>query len=163
MGVKPNFEYTAFFDRAKTSIAGLFSIRKKDGVYLLEKALVRSGQNGYTQPPSWRSGKSPIPFNYEVGTRELYLWTKPINPGLDAGATGIGESYAISDSLNYQDWIYGRGPGQSRNLIRLHGENKYPGSAGCIVVVDKAVWRETIKVIEAIRKSGYKAIPLEVL
>lgn len=155
--------FRAYFDRTEDGIAGLFSIRKRDGVYLLEKALVRSGQSGHTRKPSFTTGKSPIPFNREVKTGELFLWTAPINPGLDAGDTGIGESYAISDSLNYKDWIYGKGTGQSRSLIRLHGENKYPGSAGCIVVVKKQTWKKTIDVIEAIRKSGYKFIPLEVV
>jgi len=116
----------AYFDRSSDTVDGKFTIIES-GVTVFKQVHTRSGQRGYTKT-NWIRNKSPIPYG------EHWLWLRPLNPGAAPGATGIGEFYNISSNTNDVLTIVG-GPGEVRRAIGLHAENKYPGSAGCIVVV----------------------------
>jgi len=122
-----------FYDRREGSIHGLLSVRDRDGHYLLEKAITRSGQASATLS-SWRQGLSPCPYG------DFNLWLVPNNPGQSAGATGVGEFYPID---NTGDRRTIRAP-QNQRLVRreigLHEENSLPGSRGCIVLVYHFDW-----------------------
>ena len=121
---------TAYFDRDKSGIDGFFTLQQViDGkaTKLFERLPARSGQRGFTHI-EWVRGKSAIPFG------PFRLWTDSIKPEKKASFDGIGEFFPISNGDNKR-LIQGTGTAQ-RWDIGLHRENQYPGSAGCIVLLD---------------------------
>ena len=111
-------------------------ILREDGKNKFElKAL--SGQREY-QETSWHSGKSPIPSNIDVEDETLYVWLKnPNQPGQKPDprtGTGIGEFYYVSSRLSDKTRIWKYNYTAQRQFIGIHPDNKYPGSAGCIVL-----------------------------
>lgn len=149
----------AYFDRNKTSINGWFTIQTGNGEKLINRVEARSGQAGYTNN-SWTRGKSPIPFSTECDG-QLYLYTKPYNQGQEAGATGIGEAYLISNRTGSVK-IIGLN-GKERSEIMVHQENKRAGSAGCTVIVNDDDWEAFKRLMAQLRMNGVTKIPLEVL
>lgn len=150
----PPSPYKAFFDRSKTTINGRFSIRAADGEYIIRRAAARSGQRGYTQT-SWERGRSPVPF----GVYNLY--TDPNNEGQVAGKTGIGEFFPIDNQGDRRTIKELDVPEPRYRLeIGLHEENGYPGSAGCIVIVNNMDWKLIRDWLKGLK---LESIPLEVL
>lgn len=128
-------QYTAFFKRQHGGIDGVFTLQSFDPVHKLvikvfDRLPARSG-NRKNPDAIWTTGIGAIP----TGTH--FLWLKdPVDPGPDLPTTagGIGKAYRISNSGTDHDTIYGPG-GQKRSLVRLHPENCFKGSAGCIALV----------------------------
>ena len=95
----------------------------------------RSGQAGYLNAP-WTRSRGAIPYNEQVKTGELYLHLQPVkDPRGDFNNNGIGLFFPISDSKDQVRTIKGHHSLEVRFDIGLHPENKYAGSAGCIVLL----------------------------
>ncbi len=124
--------YVAKFTRPRATINGTFNILNlpQPSVTLFSLP-ARSGEP--VEPDAvWKTGVGAIPMG------SYYLWLRdPVDPGPDLPITpgGIGKTYRISNSLKDHDTISGGPHGQSRRNVRLHPENCYPGSAGCIALV----------------------------
>jgi hypothetical protein len=142
----------AFFKRDPNSIEGLFTLQE-NGEPIFKRLRARSGQAGFTKT-NWNRGKSPIPFgNY-------LLWLdSPLDIGKRAGAKGIGEFYNISSTTDNRRIIANPGGIEKRWDIGLHAENSYPGSAGCIVLVD--VDHAYEKVFPYLRQLGKRVQTIE--
>lgn len=154
--------YAAYYDRRDNSIEGVFTIQEiVDGkaTKIFERKASRSGQRGYTQS-SWVRGKSPIPYTAQVHNQPYRLWTNCIGHGLKPGKTGIGEAFPISTGANEDLITDGT---HTRTLIRLHGENAIPGSAGCIVIVKQAEFDKIAAYLEKLKADGIRWIPLFVV
>lgn len=145
-----------FFDRKPDTIDGLFSIRNRDGSYVVEKLHARSGQRGYTRT-NWTTGKSPTPYGLH------YLSLHSNNRGQKAGAKGIGECFPMSnrEELIQKGIIISDNGRYRRTEVCLHEENSYPGSAGCTVIVNR--WPDVLAYLTGLREQGYDAILFEVL
>lgn len=127
--------YKAFYDRRPDTVDGYFTIQDEHRNPVFKRLLARSGQMRAVGT-NWMRGQSPIPFSKDVAGEKHYLWLNSLHPHSKAGAYGIGEFFPISSSLKDKDLIQGPRPDLIRRSIGLHAENKYPGSAGCIVIVD---------------------------
>jgi hypothetical protein len=136
--------------------------------HLFKQMPVRSGQAGYLNAP-WVNSKGAIPLTSQVGTKKLYLHLAPI---VDKDGTfdlnGIGLFFPISDSVERTDIIRGNNSKENRWVIGLHPENKWVGSAGCIVLLWNNKPRKAK--VEALfawllmqAKAGVKNIELEVV
>jgi hypothetical protein len=138
---------TAYYDRQANTIEGLFTVRTvEDGRIIkeLRQLKARSGQRG-SENTSWVRGKSPIPFG------EHYLWIdKPLQAWQSAGQSGIGHFLNISSGLDNRRLILGPN-GEMRDLIGLHPENKWIGSAGCIVLIETAQMWDMFKYIDSLK------------
>jgi hypothetical protein len=120
--------HTLYFDRDVNSINGFLTLQTDDGHKVFERLKARSGQRFYTHT-SWERGKSPIPFGrYWMATKHTILFMEPKNTPFFPIASEKG-AQIIWDS---------EGKGLLRSNIGLHMENQYPGSAGCVVVVNRA-------------------------
>ena len=155
-----DISYTAFFDRDTTTVDGWFTIQefnRKTGrvTKLINRVAARSGQAGYTDT-DWVTGQSPIPR----GTHTLY--TAPLNKGQDAGATGIGEFYPI-DNCGDRTSIWTANRRFRRLNIGLHEENKWRGSAGCVVIVKDKDWEKVKQIIATMRKNKVLFLPLRIV
>lgn len=155
--------YKAWYDKKK----GLFTIQNDKGIKLFERLFVRSGQAGYLNAP-WVRNTGAIPTNKQVAGNKLYIHTTPVKDAKgDFNNDGIGLFFPISDSLTRKDIIRGLNPREERWHIGLHPENKYNGSAGCIVLLWNTVNRKK-KVsslftwLECLAMKSIKAIELEV-
>jgi hypothetical protein len=155
--------YTAWYDKQK----GLFTIQNAKGVPVFKQLPVRSGQAGYLNAP-WVRSMGAIPTNKEVGSGKLYIHTTPTkDPKGDLNNDGIGLFFPISDSLTRTDIIRGHNALEIRWWIGLHGENRYLGSAGCIVLLWNTNSRKRTVVslyqwLQNLAKQGVKAIELKV-
>ena len=149
----------AYFDRNKASINGWFTVQTGNGEKLINRVEARSGQSGHTNN-SWTRGKSPIPFSTEVV--QYYLYTRPNNQGQEAGATGIGEAYPIDTQADKMT-VKEKNGKRIRTEIMVHQENKWAGSAGCIVIVNDDDWEAFKRLMAQLRMDGITKIPLEVL
>lgn len=148
-------EYRAFYDRQDGSYYGKFSIRHRDGDFVVEKLICRSGQPGHTHT-SWTVARSPIPYG------SFNLNTKPNNYGQLAGARGIGECFPV-DNCGDRYTIYDpKNKRRKRTEICLHEENAIPGSLGCIVVVYHQDWLRVRDFLRGL-SARLPVIPLEVL
>lgn len=127
--------YKAFYDRRGDTIEGKFTIQDSDGNPIFKRLHARSGQMRAVGT-NWMRGQSPIPFSKDVVGEKYHLWLKSMHPHTKAGAYGIGEFFQISSSPIDRRLIQGPRPDLIRQDIGLHAENQYPGSAGCIVIVD---------------------------
>ncbi len=151
----------AYFDRNPRNVEGFFTLVEIEGLEvkpLFQRLPARSGQAGYTKT-DWIRGKSPIPYGKHL------LWLSPLDTGKFADYNGIGEFYPISNREGAKRVIWGKDG--TRQDIGLHPENKYPGSAGCIVLLVDTPERKqrVIELFEYLRELGksQKNIPLEVL
>lgn len=151
-----------FYDRNSTDINGWITIRDASGKDLITRVLGRSGQPHY-QSPEWARGRSPIPFGWH------YLHLDPVHPGWDVAKDGIGEFYPISSDPGNKRLIckkvndLGLTTQLERWDIGLHEENKYPGSAGCIVPVYSSNWDRIKEILHTLRSEGHKLISMRVL
>jgi hypothetical protein len=103
--------------------------------YKFKQLPVRSGQAGYLNAP-WVRSRGAIPYNAQVKTGELYIHLKPVeDPRGDFNNNGIGLFFPISDSVEQRKTIKGYEVREVRFDMGLHPENKWVGSAGCIVLV----------------------------
>lgn len=144
--------YKAFYDRRGDTIEGKLTIQDSDGNPVFKRLHARSGQMSGVGS-NWMRGKSPIPFSDNVLTQKLWLWLQPVNPFTKAGETGIGEFYPISSGENKRI-IQGPRPELVRWDIGLHAENKWKGSAGCIVIVDtEKAYREVFPWLRELGKT----------
>lgn len=128
---------TAYYDRkSSTDNNGFFTVKQTSGGNVLKEFTrlpARSGQWGFQD--SWTRAKSPIPFSDEI-TGEYKIWLNGQSQWLQwAFGGGIGEFWRISNH-NDRTSIIGKESGQYRSAIGVHPENEYPGSAGCIVLVN---------------------------
>ncbi|HWT40374.1 MAG TPA: hypothetical protein VN081_03870 [Dongiaceae bacterium] len=151
--------YSAWYSRGSGHFTLQRTVNGKLEV-LFKQLPARSGQAGC--PVEWIPRKSPIPF----GTWRLNL--DSIKAGRDEHYDGIGEFFPISSGDN-QRILQGGLPGQVRYDVGLHWENQFPGSWGCVVLVDSTP--EEIAQIRALFKTlrelydpdGLKYIPLHVV
>lgn len=147
---------TAYYDRQADTIEGFFTLRAVENGQIIKefrRLPARSGQKGF-ENTSWTRGKSPIPFG------EFWLWIdKPLQPWASAGERGIGHFLNISSSRVNRRLIQGLN-GQMRDLIGLHPENKFAGSAGCIVLVESPQIWEMFRYLEELPDAGIKLIVL---
>lgn len=157
----------AYFDRNPQNVEGFFTLVEIEGLEvkpLFQRLPARSGQAGYTKT-DWVRGKSPIPYGKHL------LWLSPLDTGKFADYNGIGEFYPISNREGSKRMIWTEKPSSSflgvRQDIGLHPENKYPGSAGCIVLlVDTPERKQRVTdLFNYLREQGksQKKIALEVL
>lgn len=128
---------TAYYDRKDhTDNSGLFTVRHTSGGRVMksfERLPARSGQWGFKD--SWTRAKSPIPYSSEV-RGEYKIWLNGQSQWLEwAFGGGIGEFWRISTEGDRTS-IVGKKAGQYRSAIGVHPENQFPGSAGCIVLVN---------------------------
>lgn len=154
----------AYFKRNANSIDGQFTIQKvENGIVkpIFKRIHVRSGQAGFTKT-HWVRKKSPIPAGLEY-----WIHLQPVGEGTHAGATGIGEFWPISNSRTNVQHIIEPGPKpvgvpiNERWDIGLHEENKWDGSAGCIVIVKENEAHEIFEYLDQLRKTE-KLLPLKV-
>lgn len=148
--------YKAYFDRDGKSIEGWFTLQVTDPVTkqttkLIDRVPARSGQYKYTLT-DWVTGKSPIPWGkHKLSTKSQPLQMPPVGTRFYPIGSHIG---GIT--------IYGP-TGHSRTAIGLHRENQYPGSAGCVVIVNKADAEKTFDILDSLYPAGIKSIDIEVL
>lgn len=153
--------YTAYFDRDTHSIHGKFTIQDHKGEKVFERIYSRSGQSGWTAT-SWQRGKSPTPFTDQVKGGKLWLYTDVIDYMVRPTRKRIGMRFCVSSESD-KITIKKKDSAEVRKEVMLHGENEFPGSAGCTVIVD---WKEFCKIAEfliSLNKKGIKKIPYYVL
>lgn len=145
----------AYYDRQPRTIDGFFSL--KDGSdFLVEKIWARSGQQACSNT-SWDRGQSPIPYSKEV-VEPLKIWLTPYTNGKDFDPDGIGLFWPISTSQIDRGLIKGWYPGQERRVVGLHPENRFDGSAGCIVLrwdnaANRGKVEKLFKIMQDLRKT----------
>lgn len=156
--------WKAYFKRGLTSCEGVLTIQKSENGQVVEKPinqiLTRSGHPDFFNR-EWVRAKSPCP-------RGLFrLWLTPTNKGIAAGQTGIGEFYPMSSDdsrFNINENECGPMPVgatiRRRSQIGLHEENKWRGSAGCLVVVKHTDW---IKIRDLLRELGKTQPSIDIL
>lgn len=136
---------TAYFDRSNDSTEGVFTVQTtsfyddgQNSILVVGKLPARSGQRGYTHT-SWVRGKSPVPYGDHL------LWLKPQNLGLDVekDPRGMGAFYFISNTPDNKRLIKDPFSPYERFDIGLHEENDKPGSAGCIVLLNRTKEEKT--------------------
>lgn len=145
--------YTAYYDRPKDGINGVFTLQDNKGHKLIDRVQARSGQKGYTGG-SWVRGKSPIPY----GTHRMSL--SPYSRGVAAGKTGIGQFYPIGNDGGFYRIKEGL---KQRTAIGLHEENQWEGSAGCVVIVKHSDWLRVMSVLDQIAAEGITDIDFKVV
>ena len=138
--------HVIYIDRRPDSIDGLMSIHREIApgqVEVVYKQIpIRSGQKGYTKT-DWERGKSPIPY----GNHWLITSPKPLQ--MEPRGTRF---FPICTDIADQRLIVGAN-GNVRWDIGLHRENQYPGSAGCVVIVDKAKAEDIFNYLEKLKKT----------
>jgi hypothetical protein len=162
-------QYRLFYDRQRDTIEGFLTLQVTNqltGVTIktLNRLPARSGQNPLANT-SWERGKSPIPFNNQVQGKELWVHLSPIKQEgtILAPPKGIGEAWPVSTSLSEKDTIWHANGKQKRTLIRIHDENNYRGSAGCIVIVNDSDYMALHAAFHELKNEGLRVIPLVVL
>lgn len=157
--------YSAFYDRRLGTIEGLFTIQETDHNGTTDKVFERlhsrSGQRRFANS-DWVRGGSPIPYTLAIPKeRPYWLWTHSLGRDTLAGATGIGEFFPISTG-DEPAIIQGDG-NRKREAVGLHGENQWPGSAGCIVIVRERDFLRVRDYLRQLNTVGIRRIPLIVL
>lgn len=162
-------QYRLYYDRQKGTIEGFFTLQMTDQVTgkvtkILDRLPARSGQNPLADT-SWERGKSPIPFNRQVKGGELWVHLSPVKQEgtILAPPRGIGEAWPVSSSLSDKDTIWHTNGLQKRTLIRIHDENNFKGSAGCIVIVNDSDYMAYHAALHELKNEGLRVIPLTVL
>lgn len=122
-------KHRLFFDRDNKTINGLLTLLRieDDGdiIPVFKRLRARSGQRGHTHS-SWTRGKSPIPYgNHKLKTTPVKLNFEPYGTPFFPIGSDKGNIRVIKNGSN-ERWDIG-----------LHFENRFPGSAGCPVVVNK--------------------------
>lgn len=103
--------------------------------HVFKQLPVRSGQAGYLNAP-WTRSRGAIPYNHQVKSGKLYIHLRPVEDRRgDFNNDGIGLFFPISDSTEQTKTIKGDDAREVRFDIGLHPENRWVGSAGCIVLV----------------------------
>jgi hypothetical protein len=148
-------EYRAYFDRKIGSTMGRFSIRHKEGEYLLENILARSGQDGFLKS-SWLAVKSPIPY----GSYNLYTLSE--NIACRAGERGIGEYFPIDNQGDRLTVCDPKNKKRKRKGLCLHEDDGQPGTEGRIMIIYHVDW---LRVMNWLKNQSIDrvSIPLEVL
>jgi hypothetical protein len=118
-----------FYDRNENTVDGFLTLIKIDDdgtvTNVFKKLAARSGQAGHTKT-SWTRGKSPIPYGtHKMTTKPTPLWMEPVGTPFFAIGSLI-EKIRVIFSGESERWDIG-----------LHLENRFKGSAGCVVVVDR--------------------------
>ncbi len=141
--------HVIYIDRKQNTVDGLMSIHKEiepgKVEVIFKQVPIRSGQRGHTQT-DWTRGKSPIPYGNH------WLITKPKPLQMEPRGTRF---FSICTDLADQRLILGP-EGKVRWDIGLHRENNFPGSAGCVVIVDPKKAEEIFDYLVAIgKKEGF--------
>lgn len=135
-----------YVDRRPDSVDGFMSLHKETAPgkveVIFKRLAIRSGQRGHTST-SWTRGKSPIPYGNH------WLITKPVPLQMEPRGTRF---FPICTDLSDHRLIVGP-EGKVRWDIGLHRENKFPGSAGCVVIVDPKQAEELFDYLVAIGKT----------
>lgn len=134
--------------------AGHFTVQDEDGIpishngFTFKQLPARSGQAGYLNAP-WTRSRGAIPYNHQVKGGKLYLHLQPVkDPRGDFNNNGIGLFFPISDSTEQTKTIKGFFSREVRFDIGLHPENRWNGSAGCIVLLwDNPQRESTVKAL----------------
>lgn len=162
-------QYRLFYDRQRNTIEGFLTLQVTDQVTgkttkILDRLPARSGQNALANT-SWERGKSPIPFNSQVKGSELWVHLAPVmqEGTILAPPRGIGEAWPVSSSLNERNTIWHANGKQKRTLIRIHDENNFRGSAGCIVIVHDSDYMAFHAAMHELKNEGLRVISLVVL
>lgn len=118
--------HSLYFDRSVNSINGVLTLHRVENgkaFPVFSKLPARSGQAGYTGT-DWVPAKSPIPFGVHYLTcAPVPLWMEP-----------VGTPFFMISTVKGTGII--KGPnGKTRTAVGLHLENRWPGSAGCVVLV----------------------------
>lgn len=134
-----------FYDRNNGSIEGLLTINRveDDGIVtpIFKRIKARSGQ-WWHKATSWKRGKSPCPYGeHFISTQPERLLMEPV---------GTRFFPMCSDPKNKRLIQHPTDGRLQRWDIGLHRENRYPGSAGCIVIVDDAMAEKMFDYIETI-------------
>lgn len=157
--------FTIWFKRFPNRVDGQLTINSTKGENIFTRLHARSGQEGWTKT-NWTSSKSPIPYSKDV-KGDLRLWLRPRQKDQWAGATGIGEFWPISSQDGDDIFIWSLDGKQSRKVIGGHPENKFKGSAGCVVLVcdtpaTKKIAEEVSKFLEDLMLE-YDYVPMKVI
>lgn len=121
-------KHRLFFDRNASGVDGKLTLLRlnDDGTHepVFKQVKARSGQAGFTHT-NWVNSKSPIPYG------DFWMTTTPVPLQMEPRNTPF---FAIgSDPKNIGVIKIGKG---KRTAIGLHKENRFKGSAGCIVIVN---------------------------
>jgi hypothetical protein len=143
--MKLNLEFTLQLKPASELLWGNLGLSYSDGKKI--DYLATSGCAGWQQPgDEWVLGKGPIPKGkYEIPTTPYWLDTRGI------------EGYFFH--ITPDPVISAQGV---RAELGIHFDANVPGSAGCIVLRNPEGWERFCDRMDAIAKSGIKALPLEV-
>lgn len=157
--------YTIWFKRNPARVDGQLTINGNDGKMIFTRLHARSGQEGWTKT-SWTSSKSPIPYSKEI-KGDLRLWLHPRQKDQWAGATGIGEFWPISSQDSDDVFIWSLDGKKFRKVIGGHPDNKWKGSAGCVVLAVetpelKKIAEDVSKFLESLM-AEYDYIPMKVI
>ncbi len=141
--VAPTATFTMPLRRSADLIEGRFEIRR--GPVRLLSVRATSGINPYQNHGDWNlKGKGPIPPFEGITVRTKPVWLPQ---------TGIEGNFYPIDPFTFSN---GRGD------FGVHFDANVPGSAGCIVILERSEWNKTQQVFEALLKEGTLSIPLSV-
>jgi hypothetical protein len=125
---------------------GTFVLRDSEGKQLCA-VVATSGATGFQNHTHYKTkGKGLLPpySEYTISTEGYFLATKGIE----------GMFYPILPSPV---------PGYGRSELGLHDDANVPGSAGCIVIENRATFRNTVvPLLSATLKQGIREIPLKI-
>jgi len=159
-------QFVLYVDRKPGSVYGALTLQRViDGkpAKLFERLPFASGQYPYTDggDEDWVTGKGPIPFtspgeNYWLSTRKEPLQMEP-----------VGTPFYCFSSKKGERVIYGPN-GKQRADAGLHLENRFPGSAGCVVLMHDTPERERLAwllfaELDRLHKAGINHIKTVVL
>lgn len=151
-----------YYYKSSKSFMGLLTVIVKRNGQVIEKESLRDIPARSGQPKHYNTknvlGKSPIPDG------NFFLWTHKefIKQYSDLDATGkeVARFYPISSSRDQNIYIKRSETNPvTRSYIGLHDENDFPGTAGCIAIIDNKHFR---LIAEILTKHEGKTIPLHV-
>lgn len=155
-------QYTLYIDRKKGNINGVLTLQRvvNGKVYkLFERLPFASGQYPYTDggADDWVISKGPIPFGtHWISTKRESLQMEPVGTPF----------YVISS--NPGERVINGPNGKRRSDIGLHLENRFPGSAGCLALLDNTAERKRLAwllfdELDRLHEAGIKYIRTVVL
>lgn len=121
--------HTFWLDRTPGTISAVLTLQRAVGntvTKVFDKLPVATGQYPFTDggPDDWVRGKGSTPFGYYwLSTKREALKMEPVGTPFYVISTNKGERTIIGPD------------GKTRSDIGLHLENRFPGSAGCVVLL----------------------------